>query len=184
MNEQSEGKRFFSKIAGAAYVFGDGNKVVFAHGFLDVTPQTFPGTFQNPNPSVVDRRNGKSKFEVYLAELTELVSEGNPLIYTQETVKTSEPIPRLDADKNARSEMEISTQDRALMNASGGNVKVTGDVNVGTGVAGAPTDVNSSTVDQRLQNEVLATRPAIGPGAMSKADEIRAAAAANLNKSQ
>lgn len=158
--------RFLSKIPGSTYTFTDGHKVIFAHGFLDVNPENFPGVFNFSNPISHDKHpmNGKPKWEVYAEELNDLVINRNPLIFTQETYKLSEPLPKIEADKNAHSEASVASAETNLRNAAGKNGVTTGDANNGAVVTGGG-DVNQNTVDPMLQKVVLGNAHTTGPGA-------------------
>ena len=161
--------RFFSRVPGSTYVFGDGTRVIFAHGYLDLSEELFPGVFHNmaykDHPD-----NGKPRYKAYKDELDRLVKEGNPLIFTQETVSNLQDLPR--PEMNARSEAEIARQDqnlRRIAQTSGGAVE-TGERNTGD------FDPNKSTVDTDLQSRMFAPRPETT--GTRNVEAIRAAAAA------
>lgn len=167
--QENKPERFFSRVPGSTYVFGDGTRVIFAHGYLDLSEELFPGTFHNlaykDHPD-----NGKPRYKAYKEELDRLVKEGNPLIFTQETVSNLQELPRPEIQ--ARSEAEIARQDqnlRRIAQTSGGAVE-TGERNVGD------FDPNKSTVDTDLQARMFAPRPE-AQGTRS-VEAIRAAAAA------
>lgn len=177
-------KRYYAKVPGAGYIFTDGVKAIFAHGFLDVNEKTFPGEYVFPNPQLDPKgakNTGRPAWQVYREELDALVEKGNPLIFTQETIGRSEPIPSFAADaaKAAKSEAEIAASDAALRN-SGVQVVASGDVN--NGVTGS-TDPNKSTVDPQIQAALLnsrADREVIGPGAGKQSGAAEAARARAL----
>lgn len=184
-----ETKRYFSRVPGSAFVFSDGTRAVFAHGFLDVNVKNFPGEYRvsNPNPNAENmKNNGRSACVVYREELDELCAKGNPLIFTQDNVKQLEPLPSYakEATQAARSEAEIAGADAALRNA-GIQGRVSGDVNDGKAVIDGG-DPNKSTVDPMIQTAMLAARntaterPVVGPGSNDAASVARAAANARL----
>jgi hypothetical protein len=160
MPPKVENKRYYSRVPGSAFIFADGTRVIFAHGFLDVSPNIFPGEFRNM--SFKDHPdNGRPRYEAYCEELDRLVGEGNPLIFTQETVQKLQELPK--PTQNAQAEAEIARQDQALRSIArvGGGAVETGELNK-PGVV----NPNESTVDTDLQKRMFAARPpVVGPGA-------------------
>lgn len=166
-------KRYFSKVPGSVYTFPDGVQVQFLHGKFDFDPKDFPGSFISNNEK--HPLNGKSSAEVYFDELEYLVKNNNPLIFEQGKLPDGLTLPAgLDPSKNAQSEANIQRVDAALA----GKGHETGDLNKGSS---STSDVNASTLDRELQQVVLGSSSAIGPGA-SKVDQIRAAAAARSHQ--
>lgn len=166
-------KRFYAKIPGSAFIFSDGTRAVFAHGFLDLSEQHFPGVYKFPDPKIHDVRNGRKKWEVYMEELETLIQEGNPMIFTQETVKNVQDLPKIQADQNAYSEAAISAQDAVIAASARGKMVATGDQNDGVVRTAAPNDVNVSTVDPGLQSAMLAVKVA-GAQAMASGMKVEA----------
>lgn len=164
--------RYYSKIAGSKFIFANAFEIVFAHGFFDLKESEHQEPFFVSN-NKDDLRNGKRCFDVYKSELEDLIAKGNPLIYKQGIQPA--PLPRVDADRNARSEAEIAQIDALASQLPG---RVTGDVNAGS-PGGTAADVNSSTVDPELRKTILGQPSGIaGPGA-NKLAELRAKAAAH-----
>lgn len=175
--------RFYSKIAGARYIFPDGTSVIFAYGFLDVTEKTFPGVVVSPNPQFKLKDEGRPRYLAYQEELERLATEGNPLIFTQNTVKNLQTVGeeyKVESAKKAKSEVEIAAHDQAMRQA-GVAGRETGDVNKGSLGGGDP---NSSTIDPALQAQVFAPRTGPGAEAISRAQQLRAEAAARLQQQQ
>jgi hypothetical protein len=165
-------KRFFSKVAGAKYIFADGHEIQFRHGHYDFDPEQHVGTVNIPAMNgQLHQAHGRPKAEVYFEELQYLVTSGNPLIFDQDHLGgVSAPLPaEIDPSKNAHSEASIARVDAALANVKG---RVTGEANAAGN--GAPTDVNQSTIDPALQRAVF--KP-VGPGASAAVAAAKARSA-------
>lgn len=92
------------------------------------------------------------------------------------------PASTEEVKMNAVAEVDLAQAERGLAGA-----KVSGDLNLSNTPAGVASDVNQSTLDPKLQQEVMGAAiqdkmiPAggiVGPGA-SRLEQVRAAAAAN-----
>lgn len=168
-------KRYFSKVPGSVYTFPDGVQVQFLHGKFDFDPKDFPGLFVSNNEK--HPLNGKPRAQVYFDELEYLVKNNNPLVFEQGKLPDGLTLPAgLDPAKNAQSEASIQRTDAALA----GRGKETGDLNAGST---ATSDVNASTLDRELQQVVLGSSSATGPGA-SKVEQLRKEAAARTQITQ
>lgn len=174
-----ETQRFFSKVPGASFVFPDGTKVTFDHGFLDIDEKKFPGIIVSANPQFKLADDGKPRAEAYAAELDNMCKMGNPLFFTQGTVKNLQDVGkeiREDVTNSARSEHDIAITDSAMRAVAG---RVSGDVNNG------PLKVEGSTVDPALQAVVFAPRPDPVPQAQaqqSRGEQLKAEAIARQQK--
>lgn len=161
--------RYYSKIAGSKFIFANGLEIFFNHGFFDLKEN------EHQEPFMIlankeDPRNGRRCFDVYKAELDDLIAKGNPLLFKQGT--QPEPLPNIGAELNAKSEAEIAAQEAGFRNA---NIRVTGDVNAGQ-VAGVASDVNTSTVDPELRTKLLGPTP-VAPAGADRLKQIRESAA-------
>lgn len=159
-------KRFFSKVPGSQFIMPDGFAVVFAHGHFDFDPSKYVGTVNIPAMNgQVHVAHGKPKAQIYWEELEGLVNSNNPLVFDQDHLTGVAAVlpPELDPKLNAHSEAEIARAESALSRIPG---RITGEVNNPGPGAGAPTDVNASTVDPKLQAQVF--KP-VGPGAAAAA---------------
>lgn len=169
-------KRFFSKVAGSQYIMPDGFAVVFAHGHYDFDPAKHSGTVNIPAMNGQSHAmHGKPKAQVYFEELEHLVTSNNPLVFDQEHLTgVAATLPaELDPTKNAHSEADVARAESALARTPG---RVTGEPNNGSN--GSPSDVNASTIDPKLQQQVF--KP-VGPGA---AAAVAAAKARSVQNSQ
>lgn len=147
--------RYFSKVAGSKFIFGDGFEIYFYHGFYDLKEQDFVQEKFLPNTlnDQTDPRAGMNKYQVYKKELDDLIKKGNPLLYVQGT--QPEALPSMGADRSARTDAEVAQADNQLRRSVAEGVE-TGDANKGSiGLS----DVNASTVDSSLKGMVFAERP-------------------------
>lgn len=170
-------KTYYSKVPGSTYTFQDGHQIQFLHGRFVFNPDNYQDTFLSQSDK--HPLNGKLKADVYFNELEHLVRTGNPLIFDQGTLPIAAIPEGFDAARNALSEAARAEQDQALAKV---NHREMGELNISpAGAAGVVTGVNESTVDRDLQNTILAPK-VTGPGAagMSKAEQIKAEAAARL----
>lgn len=94
-------RRYYSKVAGARYVFRDGTEVVFAHGFADISNSA------------------------YQEELNEILGK-NPMIYVEE--KLPEPLPKVQ--QNAVAEADLAAAEAALVGRNVRTAQEVGQVNV------------------------------------------------------
>lgn len=166
-------KRYMSSVPGSTFIFADGTKANFVHGHLDVNAEAFPGKFLNQ--TLKDHpHNGRLRYLVYQEELDQLVKEGNPLIFTQETVRNLQKMDEVkkEVEQSAKSEQSILAGDAALRSSAaslGKQVAERGELNKGD-LGGS--DSNSSTVDRGLQDVILA--PRVGPGAHQDSPAVTA----------
>lgn len=145
------GRIFFARLAHSKFIFSDNVEVIFAFGRLEVSPKTFPGTFQRPTGHGQQPHpdNGRPKWQVYMEELNAIVPpQGtNPNIFTQDTWEKLEELPV--PDQNAVDEVTLAQAENQITRT--GNIKVeqqTGAVAIG----GAPVSANVSSIDQELLN--------------------------------
>jgi hypothetical protein len=152
-------ERFFSKVPGSKFIFANGVEITFKHGFFDLKEHEHQEAFLILG-NKEDPRNHQRCFDVYLAELNDLVAKGNPLIFKHGFMPPA--MPSVGADRNARAEAEIMASELAARNVTG---RVTGDVNAGPIGAANTSDVNSSAVDPALRDKLLGPSPTqVGPG--------------------
>jgi len=165
-------KRYYSKIAGSRFCFSDGQDVVFAFGFADVSEKSASGKFQGTTKD--DPNNGRLRYVVYQEELDAILGR-NPLIFVQEKLPENMP----EVKQNAESEAAIREKEAALVRAAGGNVRTQQEINVAGD--GQPTDPNASTADPILRQAFANDGAQVVPIASSgngKLAQIRAEAEA------
>lgn len=142
-------KRYYSKIAGSRFIFGNGQEITFFFGRADIGPD-MPGgmdIYQHTNPDGKHAVNGLQCWQVYQQELNAILGKQTN-IYLPEVM----PIDAPNVSQNAKSEAEIAAGEAALK--AGSAVKTQQEMGAFQGT-GAPTDVNQSTVDPAIRAAMM-----------------------------